>query len=48
MTDKPTMEIPTAMREMAERNAITPREAEVLDRLASTWDMPERLGIESS
>lgn len=30
--------------EMAERESITPAEAEVLDRLASSWGMPQRVG----
>jgi hypothetical protein len=31
--------------EMAQRESIMSREAEVLDRLASIWELPQRVGI---
>jgi FMN phosphatase YigB (HAD superfamily) len=34
--------------DMAQRDTITPREAEVLDRLASTWALPQRVGVSSA
>jgi hypothetical protein len=33
-----------ALYEMAQRESITSREAEVLDRLASLWELPQRVG----